>query len=265
MAATAASDTPHLSVESLRKVYLSRRGSVEALQSVSLRAAHGEFVSLLGPSGCGKSTLLLIVAGLAAPTTGRVTLSGTDVQGPRAETGIVFQTPVLLPWRSVLDNVLYPIQLRRRPVKEYLGKADRLLEMVGLSQFKHHLPGELSGGMQQRVAICRALIHEPNLLLMDEPFSALDAMTRDFMNQELLRIWQEFRKTVLFVTHSIREAIFLSDRVLVMSRRPATIIKEIPIRLERPRVLDVQESEAFNRYAGELRRAIEDSHAYDPV
>ena len=254
-------DSAHIQAVSLRKVYRSKRGPVEALQSVTMSANYGEFVTLLGPSGCGKSTLLMIVAGLLSSTEGEVFIDKEEVSRPRLDTGIVFQSPLLLPWHNIVNNVLYPIRLQRKPIKEYLAKANELLEMTGLESFKNHLPGELSGGMQQRVAICRALIHNPNLLLMDEPFSALDTMTRDFMNQELLRIWQEYQKTVLFVTHSIREAVYLSDRVLVMRCRPSTIIKEVIINLPRPRELEIQESEPFNRYVAELRRAIEESHA----
>lgn len=256
-------DDVHVHIESLRKVYASKRGGVEALHEVTMAATYGEFVSLLGPSGCGKSTLLMIVAGLIPPTEGQVMIDQTEVRGPRLNTGVVFQNPVLLPWRDVIDNVLYPVQLHRKRADDYRTKAHQLLAMTGLDGFKHHLPGELSGGMQQRVAICRALIHDPDLLLMDEPFSALDAMTRDSMNQELLRIWHEYRKTVLFVTHSIREAVYLSDRVLVMRRRPSTIITEVVIDLPRPRQFEIQESAAFNLYVSGLRRAIEESHTVE--
>ena len=235
-------------------------GGLEAVRNVGFRVAPGEFLTLLGPSGCGKSTLLMMVAGLLSPSRGHVVVDGARVDGPRPDVGIVFQTPTLLPWRTVLGNVLIPIELLRRPRREWEGRARELLTMAKLDDFTDTLPNELSGGMKQRVAICRALIHDPKLLLMDEPFSALDALTRDQMGQELLRIWERYRKTVVFVTHSIREAVFLSDRVLVMSARPSTIALETAIELPRPRTLDMQESTEFNRHVGVLRQAIE-AHA----
>jgi NitT/TauT family transport system ATP-binding protein len=232
-------------------------GGLEAVRDVGFRVAPGEFLTLLGPSGCGKSTLLMMIAGLLAPSRGAVAVGGTRVDGPRPDVGVVFQSPTLLPWRTVLGNVLIPIEMLRRPRRQWEGRARELLAMVKLTEFADTLPHGLSGGMKQRVAICRALIHDPTLLLMDEPFSALDALTRDQMGQELLRIWERYRKTVVFVTHSIREAVFLSDRVLVMSARPATIAYETAVELPRPRTIDMQESGAFNRHVGVLRQAIE--------
>jgi NitT/TauT family transport system ATP-binding protein len=243
-----------VSVKGVGKTYA---GGVEAIRNVGFDVAPGEFLTLLGPSGCGKSTLLMMIAGLLAPSRGVVAVDGAPVDGPRADVGIVFQSPTLLPWRTVLGNVLIPIEMLRRPRREWEGRARELLAMAKLADFEGKLPHELSGGMKQRVAICRALIHDPQLLLMDEPFSALDALTRDQMGQELLRIWEGDRKTVVFVTHSIREAVFLSDRVLVMSARPGTIAFEAAIELARPRALDVQESAAFNRHVSVLRHAIE--------
>jgi NitT/TauT family transport system ATP-binding protein len=202
----------------------------------------------------------MMIAGLLSPSRGEVAVDGARVDGPRPDVGIVFQSPTLLPWRTVLGNVLIPIEMLRRPRREWEGRARELLAMAKLGDFEGKLPHELSGGMKQRVAICRALIHDPDLLLMDEPFSALDALTRDQMGQEVLRIWEQFRKTVVFVTHSIREAVFLSDRVLVMSARPATIAFETVIDLPRPRTIEMQESGEFNRYVGILRHAIE-AHA----
>jgi len=247
---------------SLADVGKTYAGGLEALRGVGFQVAPGEFLTLLGPSGCGKSTLLMMIAGLLAPSRGVVAVDGAPVDGPRPDVGIVFQSPTLLPWRTVLGNVLIPIEMLRRRRSEWEGRARELLAMAQLADFAGKLPHELSGGMKQRVSICRALIHDPRLLLMDEPFSALDALTRDQMGQELLRIWERYRKTVVFVTHSIREAVFLSDRVLVMSARPGTIGFETAITLARPRALDVQESEEFNRYVGVLRQAIEaGSHA----
>ena len=230
---------------------------VEAIRAVGFQVAQGEFLTLLGPSGCGKSTLLMMIAGLLGPSRGAIAVDGASVHGPRPDVGIVFQSPVLLPWRTVLGNVLVPIEMLRLPRREWEARARDLLAMAKLSDFVAKLPHELSGGMKQRVSICRALVHDPSLLLMDEPFSALDALTRDQMGLELLRIWELHRKTVIFVTHSIREAVFLSDRVLVMSPRPATIAFETDIKLARPRTMDMQESDEFNRYVGVLRRAIE--------
>jgi NitT/TauT family transport system ATP-binding protein len=248
---------PALEIKSVRKVF----DELEAIRSISFDVADGEFVSLLGPSGCGKSTLLMLIAGLTDATAGEIRVNGMPVIGPRRETGVVFQSPVLLPWRTVLDNVLFPIELLRLPRAKYEARALDLLRMARIDDFAGALPRQLSGGMKQRAAICRALVHEPSLLLMDEPFSALDALTRDEMGVELLRIWQAYRKTVVFVTHSIREAAFLSDRVLVMGQRPATIIDEVVIDLPRPRHIAMTEDEAFNRYVRHLRKAIEASHA----
>ena len=218
-------------IASLQKSY----GALEAIREVSFAVGEGEFVSVLGPSGCGKSTLLMMIAGVIAPTAGEIRVKDAKVTGPRRDVGVVFQSPVLLPWRTVLQNVLFPVELMRLPRAQYTGRAMELLRMAKIDEFAAALPRQLSGGMRQRVAICRALVHNPDILLMDEPFSALDAITRDEMGVELLRIWQANRKTVIFVTHSIREAAFLSDRVLVMARRPGTIIDDVAIDLPRPR------------------------------
>ena len=247
----------HVVLSSVQKSY----GEIEAIRDASFALIAGEFVSVLGPSGCGKSTLLMMIAGLISPSAGKITVGGSPVRGPRREIGIVFQSPVLLPWRSIIDNVLFPIEMLKLPRRKFLPRARELLEMAKIGEFARKLPRELSGGMRQRAAICRALIHDPTLLLMDEPFSALDAMTRDEMGLELLRIWQANRKSVLFVTHSIREAAFLSDRVLVMGRRPASMIAEIRIDTPRPRSLEMMEHPDFNAYVRELRKAIEASHA----
>ena len=246
-----------LRIKDVRKIYR----DLEVIRNVSLNVAASEFVSILGPSGCGKSTLLMMVAGLIERTEGEILISGELVKGPRREVGIVFQQPVLLPWRTVLDNVLFPIELLKLPRSKYKQRAVDLLAMAKIGDFAHRLPRQLSGGMRQRVSICCALIHNPSILLMDEPFSALDAITRDEMGVELLRIWQTNRKTVIFVTHSIREAAFLSDRVLVMGRRPATILDDVAIDLPRPRQMSMMEDERFNQYVRRLRKSIEASHA----
>jgi len=252
-------DSLHVHVKDLRKTYKTRGDEIAAIHAVDMDVSEGEFVSILGPSGCGKSTLLMAVGGLLPITGGSIEISGEPVSGPRKDTGVVFQSPVLMPWRSIRRNVLFPIESLGWPLADYHSRAGELLEMAGIAGFADNYPTELSGGMQQRVAICRALIHNPSLLLMDEPFSALDAMTRDLMNQELLRLWEEFKKTVLFVTHSIREAVYLSDRVFVMSQRPAVISHVKRIDLPRPRTLSIEETPEFNAYVAELRRAIEQS------
>jgi NitT/TauT family transport system ATP-binding protein len=244
-------------IASLKKCY----GDLEAIREMSCDVADGEFLSVLGPSGCGKSTLLMMIAGVIPPSAGEIRVKDTKVVGPRREVGVVFQSPVLLPWRTVRQNVLFPIELMKLPRSRFAPRATELLRMAKIDECAELLPRQLSGGMRQRVAICRALVHDPSILLMDEPFSALDAITRDEMGVELLRIWQANRKTVVFVTHSIREAAFLSDRVLVMGRRPATIIDELPIDLPRPRHIAMTEDEMFNHYVRHLRKAIEASHA----
>jgi NitT/TauT family transport system ATP-binding protein len=250
-------DATTLQLTNVGKVF----DQLEAIRSISLAVAKGEFVSLLGPSGCGKSTLLLMIAGLITPTSGDIIVGGSNVLRPRADVGVVFQTPILLPWRSVLDNVLLPIEFLNLPRKNFIERAYALLKMVKLEDFAGALPRQLSGGMRQRVSICRALINDPSTLLMDEPFSALDAFTRDEMSVDLLRIWQTYQKTIIFVTHSIREAVFLSDRIFVLGKRPATIIDEIDIGLSRPRRLEMMEENEFNQYVRHLRRSIEAGHA----
>lgn len=235
----AANQSPDMIVvDNLNLIYPSRRTSVHALQGVSLRAREGEFISVVGPSGCGKSTLLKIVAGLLRPTSGTVKVDGKEVKGPGGNVGIVFQSPLLMAWRTILQNVLLQVEIRGLRVSDYREQAKQLLNMAGLSGFEQSYPHELSGGMQQRVGLCRALIHDPALLMMDEPFGALDAMTREQMNVELQRIWLQRQKTVLFITHSISEAIFLGDRVLVMSPRPGRLLADIPVDFERPRAMD---------------------------
>ena len=237
-----------LSIRNLKKVYTTREGELEALGSVSFDVGVQEFVSIVGPSGCGKTTLMRIIAGLMPQTSGELIVDQEEFN-PQKEVGFVFQKALLLDWRRVLDNVLLPIEILRLDRKKYIPRAMELLELVGLKGFERCYPNELSGGMQQRVSIARALIHDPKLILMDEPFGALDAITREKMNFELLRIWSEAKKTVLFVTHEINEAVFLSDRVVVLSARPSRMVGAVEIDLPRPRVLEQKLSPEFSRYS----------------
>ena len=250
----------YISVQSVTKRFAAGDGEVIALSNISLDIERGHFLSLVGPSGCGKSTLLRIVAGLIGPSDGQALIEGDRVVAPRRDVGIVFQSGVLLPWRSVLDNVLLPVDVARSARKEYVEHAHELLHLVGLDGFADRYPWQLSGGMQQRVAICRALILRPNILLMDEPFGALDAITREEMGVEVLKIWEEVGATVLFITHSIPEALFLSDEVAVMSARPGRIIERLDVPLSRPRSLEVLSDSAFNQLAGHVRELIESQH-----
>lgn len=241
-------------IDQLSKIYAVGDGVVNALAPTSLEVRPGEFISIVGPSGCGKSTMLLMTAGLVPMTAGTVTIGDTQVRGPYTDLGIVFQDPVLLDWRSVVENVLLQIQIRGMDKKKFRQRAAELLELVGLTGFEERNPYELSGGMRQRVSICRALVHDPPLLLMDEPFGALDALARDQLNLDLQTIWLGSNKTVFFVTHSISEAVFLSDRVVVMSPRPGKIVDILDIDLPRPRHLSVRETPEFGAYAKEIRR-----------
>ena len=228
--------------------YHADSGPVEALRDIAFTVDRGELVALVGPSGCGKSTVLRIIAGLRPATAGRIAVDGRAVIGPIAAVGMVFQAPVLLKWRRIVDNVLLPAELAGRDPGQYRARAAELLRLVGLGDFGERLPRELSGGMRQRAALCRALLLDPPLLLMDEPFGALDAMTRDELNLELLRVWGEGgdrRKTILFVTHSIPEAVFLADRVVVMTPRPGRVASVVPVRLPRPRTVATRASADF--------------------
>ncbi len=245
-----------IEIRDVEKWYTTRMGRRAALRPTSLEVAAGEFVSIVGPSGCGKTTLMKIVAGLLPASAGEVRIDGVPVHEPPDGVGIVFQTPTLLKWRTVLDNVLVPAEATGRPRARYEQSARDLIRLVGLEGFAEHYPRELSGGMQQRVAISRALLLEPRLLLMDEPFGALDAMTREEMNLELQRIWGEQPKTVLFITHSIDEAVFLSDRVVVMTLRPGGVREVLDIELPRPRTLHVRQHPRFVDYVGRIRDLI---------
>ena len=244
-------------LDEIFKVFHARDGAkVNALKNVSLTIDEREFITIVGPSGCGKSTLLRLVSGLIKPTSGTVTINGTSVKEPRQDTGIVFQTPVLLPWATILDNILFPLKILDQDIETGIEKAHYLLQMVGLKGFEAKYPRELSGGMQQRAAICRSLIHNPNVLLMDEPFGALDALTREEMALEVLRIWTDEPKTILFVTHSITEAVLLADRVLVMSARPGRIAEIIDINLPRPRTFELEAEHEYQHAAQRIRELI---------
>ncbi len=246
-----------IKIEDLSQTYLLRRGEhILALEQIDLQIEENEFITLVGPSGCGKSTLLKSVGGLIRPTQGAVHLDGRILEGPTRDIGMVFQNPALLPWRNILDNVLLPIEILGLDRRTHMRHAYDLLELVGLRGFEKRSPRQLSGGMQQRAAICRALVFRPSVLLMDEPFGALDAMTREELAFELLRIWSEHKTTVIFVTHSITEAVLLADRVVVMTARPARVAEVITVGLPRPRVPGVEYSDAFKPHAERIRELI---------
>jgi len=260
----ASNEASWISVSGLHKIYKTRAGgTTHALADINFNVRRGEFISIVGPSGCGKTTLLNILAGLITKTEGSAAISGHEVTGPLPEIGMVFQAPTLLPWRTILENVMIPVEIQKRDRKEYLQIANKLLELVGLDGFEDKYPNELSGGMQQRAGICRALVHSPSVLLMDEPFGALDAMTREYMNLELLRIWKESNQTIALVTHSITEAVFLSDRVIVMSPRPGRIAEIIDIDLPRPRTLDMMTSDAAGHYVQRIRHYFSSSNVIE--
>jgi len=247
---------PVLVVRELSAVFRNGNGGLQALDSLSFSVFAQEFVCVLGPSGSGKSTLLRILAGLLLPTQGEVTYLGRELRGPRPGVGLVFQKASLMPWRTVLQNITLPLELQGMPRPDSLERAQELIELVGLQGFEDTLPRDLSGGMAQRVAIARALVHDPDVLLLDEPFGSLDALTRERMGAELLRIWQARRKTVLMVTHSISEALYLADRVLVLSPRPGKLRLNVAVELPRPREEDVRYSPEFGKLAAEVRKAI---------
>jgi NitT/TauT family transport system ATP-binding protein len=239
-------------IDRVVKVYQTKTGPVHALGPVDLAIRRGEFVAIVGPSGCGKSTLLLLTAGLLDRTAGRIAIDGAEVRAPRTDVGIVFQTPALAEWRDVIGNVLLQVELRRLPVADYRELAERLLVSVGLRDFAARYPFELSGGMQQRAAFCRALVHDPALVLMDEPLGALDALTREQLRTDLERLWMQTGKTVIFVTHSISESVQLADCVVVMSPRPGQIERTVTIELPRPRTMEVRESPEFQPYVHDI-------------
>jgi NitT/TauT family transport system ATP-binding protein len=250
-------DQTYVSIDSVSKVFDTFSGDrIAALENISFDIRSGEFISILGPSGCGKSTLLRIVAGLLKPTRGIVSVGGSPVDGPIKGIGFVFQRAVLFDWYKVLANILAPVELAGLRKRDYVDKAYELIRLVKLEGFEDKYPKELSGGMQQRVSIARALILDPEILFMDEPFAALDALTRDQLNLELLKIWSEKRKTILFVTHNIPEAVLLGDRVVVFSERPGRIKAITPIELLRPRTIEVKKDKKFGELEVELYKLI---------
>ena len=244
---------PLIAVSDVSRVFTSAGKSVAALEHVTFAIQAGNFVSILGPSGCGKSTLLKIISGLLPASAGSVAVNGQPVRGPLENVGMVFQAPVLLKWRSVIGNILLPVEFARLDLVSHTERTRALIKLVGLEGFEEMYPHQLSGGMQQRASLCRALVTDPQLLLMDEPFGALDAMTRDELDLELLRIWEDRKKTVLFVTHSIQEAVFLSDVVFVMSARPGRLLEQIAIDLPRPRTMEMMTDQKFGGYSLRIR------------
>ena len=247
---------PLVQLQGVSKVFAARRrgsADVVAVQPVTQTFRRGEIVTIVGPSGCGKSTLLSLISGLEQPTTGQLQIEGSPLAGPYTRSGIVFQKDLLLPWRTALANVLVQAEARGLAAEPYEARARELLELVGLKGFENFYPHELSGGMRQRVSICRALLHDPTLLLMDEPFAALDAITRDQLAMDFDRFVQAGQRTVIFITHNMDEAVFLGDRVMVMTPRPGRIAEVIAIDLPRPRVLALRDTPAFTRYTAQVR------------
>jgi NitT/TauT family transport system ATP-binding protein len=246
-----------LDMSAVGLTYQTTSGALEALRGISLSVRDGEFVSVVGPSGCGKSSLLKLILGLERATRGSLAIGGNEVHGPSRGVGAVFQSPVLLPWRTIEENVLLPVDVMRLDRKSASARARALLQLVGLGEFGGRYPYELSGGMQHRAAIVRALVHDPQLLIMDEPFAALDALTREQMAGELQRIWMESGKTVVFITHSISEAVFLSDRIVVMSARPGRIVATFENSASRPRAFSGLVAPALAELAAEIRRSLD--------
>jgi len=243
---------PYIRLRGVGKRYDTKNGAVEACSDVTLDIRRSEFVAIVGPSGCGKTTLLKMVAGLVPYTSGTISVGGKPVDRPLTDVGVVFQESILLDWRDVLSNVMLQIEIRGADRQTYEPRARDLLKATGLEGFEDKKPYELSGGMRQRVSICRALVHDPPLLLMDEPFGALDALTREQISMDIQRVWMEKRKTAIHITHSIPEAVLLADRVVVMSPRPGRIVEIIEVDLPRPRRLD-RLPQSFNDYAGRIR------------
>lgn len=236
--------------------YRVKDGLVHAIDRVNFSAQEGEFVAIVGPSGCGKTTILKAVAGLLAPSRGAVRIAGQPVKGVNSNIGIVFQQPTLMAWRTVIQNIMLQIEVRHLGKNVYARRAEELIKLTGLTGFENKWPYQLSGGMQQRASICRALIHDPPVLLMDEPFGALDALTREMMALELQRIWLEKKKTILFITHSVQEAVFLGDKVVVLSPRPAVILEQVTVDFPRPRELSTMVMPEFTAKVGHIRKLL---------
>ena len=255
------SQNESLAVVDVGLVYETTSGPVEALRNVSLNVRDGEFISIVGPSGCGKSSLLKLVLGLQETTGGEIRIAGNRISGPTRHAGCVFQSPVLLPWRTIRENVLLPVDVMNLDRASATARAEHFLKLVGLGGFEDRYPFELSGGMQQRAAIVRALVHDPRLLIMDEPFAALDALTREQLSIELQRVWMESRKTVVFITHSINEAAFLSDRIIVMSARPGRIVAEFQNPYPRPRSFDSLNSPELGKLMTDIRASLDRASA----
>jgi NitT/TauT family transport system ATP-binding protein len=254
-----ATDTPVIEIASVSKIYKTHDGEIPSVSAVDLSVNDGEFVVIVGPSGCGKTTLLKMISGLLLPSEGEVRVEGKAITRPHGNVGIVFQSAMLLPWRNVLKNVMMPVEVKKLPVSTYEARARALLKLTGLEGFENKHPWQLSGGMQQRVSICRALVHDPKIVLMDEPFGALDAMTREHMNVELMRIQRETKKTILLITHSIPEAVFLANRVVVMTPRPGKIAAIYNVPLPSIRTLDMMSSTAFMEMTQKLRHHFSDA------
>jgi NitT/TauT family transport system ATP-binding protein len=243
---------PYIRLQNVGKKYQTRSGTVEACSDINLDIKQSEFVAIVGPSGCGKTTILKMVAGLSSYTSGTITVGGKRVESPQTDVGIVFQEAIMLDWRDVLSNVMLQVDIRKMDRAKYVPVAKTLLKATGLEGFEGKKPYELSGGMRQRVSICRALVHDPTMLMMDEPFGALDALTREQIAMDIQKLWMETRKTALHITHSIPEAVLLADRVVVMGPRPGRIVEIIDIDLPRPRRLD-KLPERFHEYSTRIR------------
>jgi len=259
VASTSEAARPVIEIKKVAKTYKTADGEVPSLRPIDMTIHEGEFLVVVGPSGCGKTTLLKMIAGLLPPSEGEIRVEGKPIVKPHGDVGIVFQSAMLLPWRRVLDNVMMPVEIKGLPDAQYRKRALDLIKMVGLEGFERKYPWQLSGGMQQRASICRALVHDPSIVLMDEPFGALDAMTRERMNVELQRIQSETKKTVMLITHSIPEAVFLADRVMVMTQRPGMIDAVYTVALKRPRSIDVLADPVFVELTQKIRRHFSDA------